>query len=440
MEKTTALVLAAGKGTRMRSRLAKVLHPLCGRPMVGWVLEACREAALTPVVVVGHQADAVRAALPGVHTVLQAEQRGTGHAVQCAVGAIPTEGTLVVLAGDTPRLRGETLAALVERHRKSGALCTVLTMPCSPDTAYGRIVRAESGAVLRIVEAANATAEELAITEANSGTYAFDARWLIEDVLPRLQPHPPKDELYLTDAIEAAAGRLEAHLHEDAGELAGVNDKNALEEAQQALQARINHDWRARGATVREPAFIDATVELAQDVTVEPGVVLRSGTVVGEGSTIYANSVLEGARVGRDCKVGPFARLREGTVLDEGVKVGNFVETKKAHLHEGVKAGHLAYLGDAEIGAETNIGAGTITCNYDGYAKHKTTIGERVFVGTNASLVAPLEVGDDALIGAGSTITQDVPAEGLALGRGRQKTFAGRGKAIKKHLKDKAGK
>ena len=350
------------------------------------------------------------------------------------------EGTLVVLAGDTPRLRSATLAALVERHQLSGARCTVLTMPCSPETAYGRIVRDDAGEVLRIVEAANATAEELAITEANSGTYAFDARWLIEEVLPALEPHPPKGELYLTDAIEAAAGHLEAHLHPDAGELAGVNDRQALHEAEGALQERINRRWRRAGVSIRGPAHIDADVILEEDVTLHPGVVLRGDTCVAGGTTIYAYSVLESARVGRDCRIGPFARLREGTVVDDDVKIGNFVETKKAHLHEGVKAGHLSYLGDAEIGAETNIGAGTITCNYDGYAKHKTTIGERVFIGSNSSLVAPVSVGDDALVGAGSTITQDVPGDALALSRGRQKSFPGRAKDLKANLKKKAGK
>jgi len=440
MSKTTALVLAAGKGTRMRSRLAKVLHPLCGRPMVGWVLTACADAGLDPVVVVGHQADAVREALGGVPTVLQSEQRGTGHAVQCAVSALPREGTLVVLAGDTPRLRGETLSALVARHEETGARCTVLTMPCSPEDAYGRIVRDADGGVLRIVEAANATPEELAITEANSGTYAFDAAWLIDEVLPTLKPHPPKDELYLTDAIEAAAGQLEALRHPDAGELMGVNDRQALHEAECALQERINADWRQAGVSIRGPAYIDAEVELAEDVTLHPGVVLRGATRIASGCVVYSYSVLESAVLEQDARVGPFARLREGTVVGRDARIGNFVETKKAILGEGVKAGHLSYLGDAEIGADTNIGAGTITCNYDGYAKHKTSIGERAFIGSNTALVAPVSVGDDTLVGAGSTITQSVPDDALAIGRGRQKVFEGRATDMKKKLKERSGK
>ena len=419
MNETTALVLAAGKGTRMRSKLAKVLHPLCGRPMVGWVLAACEQAGLAPVVVVGHQAEAVREALGEVPTALQAEQRGTGHAVQCAVDALPREGTLVVLAGDTPLLRGETLRALVERHEATGARCTVLTMPCSPADAYGRIVR-DADRVVRIVEAANASPEELAITEANSGTYAFDARWLIEDVLPTLQPHPPKNELYLTDAIEAAAGHLEALQHPDAGELMGVNDRQALHEAEQVLQDRINTAWRRAGVSIRGEVHIDAEVRIEPDVVLHPGVYLRGTTHIESGTVIYAYSVLESARVGPDCRIGPMARLREGTVVSRDCKIGNFVETKKATLGEGVKAGHLSYLGDASIGAETNIGAGTITCNYDGKNKFKTVLGQGVFNGSNTALVAPVTLGEGAYVGAGSTITKDVPAGALAVARGRQ--------------------
>ncbi|MCP4809533.1 MAG: UDP-N-acetylglucosamine diphosphorylase/glucosamine-1-phosphate N-acetyltransferase [Proteobacteria bacterium] len=438
---TTALILAAGKGTRMRSSLAKVLHPLCGRPMAGWVLTACSDAGLTPTLVVGHQADRVRDTFPGVPTALQAEQNGTGHAVACAAEVLPRQGTLVVLAGDTPLVRGATLTALVEAHTRTGALCTVLTMKVDEPGAYGRIVRGATG-VERIVEAANASVEELAIDEVNSGMYAFDAAWLLDEVIPHLVPHPPKNELYLTDAIEAAAaaGRLDAACHDDADELMGVNDKAALAVATKVLRDRINLGWMEAGVTMHDPAqtYIDATVSLEQDVTLEPGVVLKGSTTIATGTQVFAHSVLEDATVGPDCKVGPFARLRPGTVLTSRVKVGNFVETKKAVLHDKVSAGHLSYLGDTEIGAGSNIGAGTITCNYDGFGKHRTEIGERAFIGSNSSLVAPVVIGADTIVAAGSTITNNVADDALALARARQKNLAGKAQDIHRRNKERA--
>ena len=460
--KTTALVLAAGKGTRMRSALAKVLHPLCGRPMAGWVLEACRQAGLSTAVVVGHQAEQVRSGLGPEHGyALQAEQRGTGHAVQCAADLLQDTGLLVVLPGDAPLIRGETLAALAEAHQTANALCTVLTMRVGQPGAYGRIVRSPEGQVLRIVEAANASAGELEIDEVNSGIYAFDARWLVERVLPKLVPHPPKGELYLTDAIEQAAqvGRLSAHVHGDPDELMGVNDKAMLATAEAVLRERINGAWMRAGVTMRDPSatYVDATVQLAQDVVLGPGVVLQGATRIEHGVTVGAHSVLvdthvaagatvkpmssaEGAEIGPSCQVGPYARLRQGTRLDEGVKVGNFVETKKAHLHAGAKASHLSYLGDCEVGSEANIGAGTITCNYDGWGKHRTEIGERAFIGSNSSLVAPVRVGADSIVGAGSTITNEVPQGDLAIGRGRQKNIKGAARDIHSRNRKRAGK
>jgi bifunctional UDP-N-acetylglucosamine pyrophosphorylase/glucosamine-1-phosphate N-acetyltransferase len=458
----TALVLAAGKGTRMRSALAKVLHPLCGRPMAGWVLEACREAGLSTAVVVGHQADAVRRGLGDAHAyALQAEQNGTGHAVACASSVLPPSGVLVVLPGDAPLIEGDSLAALVEAHRKAAALCTVLTMQVDEPGAYGRIVRGESGQVQRIVEAANASRAELALDEVNSGIYAFDAGWLLSQVIPQLKPHPPKGELYLTDAIEQAAlqGRLAAHVHPDPDELMGVNDKAMLAQAEARLRERINLAWMREGVTMRDPSstYVDALVELGRDVVLEPGVVLKGRTTLEEGVRVGAHSVLsdtrvregaviqpmscaEGADIGRDCQVGPYARLRQGSVLGAGVKVGNFVETKKAVLHRGAKASHLAYLGDCEIGAEANIGAGTITCNYDGWGKHKTTVGERAFIGSNSALVAPVEIGADSIVGAGSTITSDVPRGDLSIARGRQKNIGGAARDIHARNKKRAGK
>lgn len=461
----TALILAAGRGTRMRSALPKVLHPLCGRPMLGWVLNAAQGAGLTPVVVVGHEAERVRAALPpGTPSPLQAETLGTGHAVLCAAGALPREGVIVVLAGDTPLLRAETLRRLLSGH--GDAACTVLTglIPEAEVTqsAYGRLVRDADGVAQRIVEAAEASAEERLIREFNSGVYCFDAAWLAQEVLPALKPHPPKGEFYLTDAVEAAAaaGRLRAVLHDgDNDELAGVNDRAALAWAEGRLRARINTAWMLSGVTMTDPntTYIHHGVRLGEDVTLGPNVTLSGDTQIAAGATIGASCVLEacvvgagvevlpfthavGATLGAKSRVGPYARLREGTVLGEGVHVGNFVETKKATLHAGAKANHLSYLGDVEVGAKANIGAGTITCNYDGYAKHRTTIGAGAFIGSNSALVAPISIGAGALVAAGSTVVKDVPDDTLALARGPQVNHPGRAKELRAHLAGKAGK
>ena len=446
--KVQGLVLAAGKGTRMRSQLPKVLHPLCGKPMVLWAVDAAREAGCEVTVVVGHEAERVEAALGGTRTALQADQRGTGHAVLCAAPALRREGVLVVLSGDTPLVRADTLRALIQGH--GDALCTVLTLPLGADevpaSAYGRLVRDAAGHALRVVEAANASEEELHVREANSGIYAFDARWLLDEVLPYLEPHPPKGEIYLTDVVEAAAraGRLRAVLHPDASELQGVNDRAQLSDAERALRRRINTAWMLQGVSMEDPAttIIEHGVCLGQDVTLGPGVVLRgntrledgvsvgpyavlSDTLVCAGAEIRAHTVSERAEIGPESKVGPFSRLREGTHLEAKVHIGNFVETKKVRLRSGAKANHLSYLGDAEIGAAANIGAGTITCNYDGFAKHRTVIGDRAFIGSNAALVAPVRVGNDAIVGAGSVITRDVADNDLALTRVSQTAVSG---------------
>ncbi len=454
----TALILAAGRGTRMKSSLAKVLHPLCGRPMLGWVLEAVRTAGCEPVVVVGHQRDQVVEALPsGTATAVQQPQQGTGHAVQVAAAVLPREGVLLVVCGDTPLLRGETLRALLDGH--ADGLCTVLTASITPEeaptSAYGRLIRAADGTPARIVEAANATEAERAVTEFNTGVYAFDARWLLEEVVPTLEPHPPKGELYLTDAVEAAAraGGLQAVHHPDRGEAMGINDRAALARAEEVLRERINTAWMLAGVTLRDPAatYIDVTVLLSEDVTVGPGTLLTGTTAIASDVTIGARCILhdtrvhEGARIldatladgavlGTGVRVGPMARLRPGTELEAGVRIGNFVETKQALLRAGATAGHLSYLGDCEVGRDVNIGAGTITCNYDGHTKHRTEIGDRAFVGSNTALVAPVRVGDDTIVGAGSTITADVPDGALSVARGRQKNLEGRAAQVHARL------
>ena len=455
----TALVLAAGKGTRMRSSLPKVLQPLCGRPMADWTLRACQEAGLRTAVVIGHQAERVQAELGPDHGyAIQAEQRGTGHAVQCAADLLADASVVVVLPGDAPLIRGETLRALLEGH--GDALCTLLTFTTPEPGRYGRIVR-EDGRVTSIVEAANCSPEQLAIQEVNAGIYAFDAQWLLGEVLPSLTPQPPKGEIYLTDAIAAAAqaGRLQAVVRDDGAELVGVNDKVALSQVEAQLRERINTAYMEMGVRMVDPrsTYIDASVDIQGEVVLEPGVILRGATTIAPGAHIGAYSVIQDSQIGADthikshshlagavvggaCAVGPYARLREGSVLDKGVKVGNFVETKKAHLRDGAKASHLSYLGDCEVGVGANIGAGTITCNYDGWGKHRTEIGAKAFVGSNSSLVAPVKIGAGAIVGAGSTITQEVPAGDLAVGRGLQKNLAGRAEGIHRRNAEKAGK
>lgn len=450
------LVLAAGLGTRMRSPLAKVLHPLCGRPMVRWVVDAVQAAGLEPVVVVHHQEEAVRAALPGVRCARQEAPRGTGDAVRAAAAALPPTGVVVVVPGDVPLLEPAVLQALLSAH--GDALCTVLSTVVADPAEYGRIVR-DGERVVRIVEAAECTEEERAIPEVNAGVYAFDARWLRDEVLPALQPHPPKGELYLTDAVAmaAAAGRLQARCHADPGSLVGVNDRWALALAEDVLQERILAEHGRRGVTFHRPATVrvEAEVVLAPDVEVDPGAVLRGRTRVAEGARIGAGvvledtlvgpgahvlpgSVCEGAEIGAAAEVGPMAHLRRGTHLGPRTRVGNFVETKNTTLAEGVKASHLSYLGDATVGEGTNVGAGTITCNYDGFRKHRTRIGRDVFVGSNTSLVAPLRIGDGALVGAGSVVTTDVPPEALAVARARQVNYPDGALTIREQFRERA--
>ena len=408
----------------------------------------------------GHQAEQVQRVLGPDHGyAIQAEQKGTGHAVQRAQALLSDASVVLVLPGDAPLITAQTLRDLLAGH--GDALCTLLTFETPDPGRYGRIIRDSNETVLRIVEADGATAEQLSVNEVNAGIYAFDAQWLVTEVLPHLKPSPPKGELYLTDAIEAAsrAGRLRAVIHQAPEELVGINDKATLAQAEADMRERINHGWMMKGVHMRDPktTYIDAQDTLGAEVLLEPGVILRGETTIGDRATIgphvsildslvgpdahiKASSVLESAVVGPRAAVGPMAHLRAGSVLGAEVKVGNFVETKKAVLKDGAKASHLSYLGDCEVGAGANIGAGTITCNYDGWGKHKTRIGARAFVGSNASLVAPVSLGADSIVGAGSCITGDVPDGDLAIGRGRQKNLTGRAAGIHRRNAQAAGK
>ena len=440
-----ALILAAGQGTRMKSKLIKVLHPILGIPMVMWPIQAARKAGLQPCLVVGHQEEKVRAALEGEDVLFarQAVPRGTGDAVLCAFDVLPNDGSVLVCCGDTPLLRTKTLADLLAAHQ--GNLATVLTAYIEEPASYGRIVRDSSGMVQAIVEASEATAEQLAITEINTGCYVFDIAWL-RSVLPLFLPHQPKNEIYLTDAIEHAAkeGRVGAVVLRDFDECQGVNDRWALAQATEILQERIIQQHAFNGVTFDAPKsnHVDAHVVIAAEVHIERGVVLKGNTSIGTESEIQVCSVIENSKIGENVRIlshchvahtvikdavqiGPFARLREGTILEENSRIGNFVETKKTTMAKGAKANHLSYIGDASIGEGVNIGAGTITCNYDGLNKHRTTIEKGAFIGSNTALVAPVRIGEGAIVGAGSTITKEVLSDSIAIARSIQKNVEG---------------
>ncbi len=442
-----AVVLCAGKGTRMKSDRAKVLHPLLGRPLAYYpVSRALSLGAQSVVAVVGHQGAEVTRSLTSLFPqeplsfATQAQQRGTGDAVAAARGALTGfQGAVLILYGDVPLLTSETLKRLLDAFHASKGVLAMITCRQSNPTGYGRILRGPAGQVTGVVEEKDATAQQKALTEINAGIYVADARFLW-GALEKLTPQNAQGELYLTDIVAQAAGvGAVATIDVDATETAGVNDRAELAERAEVLRARINLAHLRSGVTLLHPAstFIDEGVEIGPETTLGPNVSLHGATnigagvtigqgsvltnsTVGDGSDVKPYSVLDEAVVGPRCHVGPFARLRPGTRLDEGVHVGNFVETKKAHLRHGTKASHLTYLGDAEIGSNCNIGAGTITCNYDGVNKHLTTLGNDVFIGSDSQLVAPVTVGDGAFVAAGSTITEDVPAQALAMSRAPQ--------------------
>ncbi|ABF46261.1 UDP-N-acetylglucosamine pyrophosphorylase [Deinococcus geothermalis DSM 11300] len=444
------VILAAGQGTRMKSALPKVLHPVAGRPMVAWAVKAAKALGARDIVVVtGHGAEQVEAALAGsgVRFARQAQQLGTGNAFLVGAEALRHQGDadILVLYGDTPLLRPETLRALLADHRAHNSALTILTAELPDATGYGRILRDADGHVERIVEEKAATPEEKAVREFNSGVYVLDAR--APELARRITNDNPAGEYYLTDLLELyrqEGAQVRAFKLHDPDEVMGANDRVQLAQAAAVLRRRINTAHMQAGVTLQDPSTIqiEDTVTLGRDVTLEPGVILRGQTRVADGVTIGAysvvtdsvleegvivkpHSVLEGAHVGKGSDVGPFARLRPGTVLEESVHIGNFVETKNARLAEGVKAGHLAYLGDVTIGAETNVGAGTIIANFDGVHKHQSTVGAGVFIGSNATLIAPRVIGDAAFIAAGSAVHADVPEGALAIARGKQRTLEG---------------
>lgn len=452
-DQLTVIVLAAGGGTRMKSKTPKVLHRIGGRSMIGHVLAAVGSLQPTRVVtVVGHQrelvAPHVSELVPEAVLAVQEEQLGTGHAVRVALEALdvpPSQGTVLIAYGDTPLLAGDTLRSFAEAHRAADAAVSILSGIVANPHGYGRIVRDGSGAVEAIVEEKDATAEQRAITEINSGILAFDAAFLA-DAVHRIGNDNAKGEYYLTDAIALArtAGLVvAAHAVDDALQTEGANDRVQLAELGRELNRRIVERWMREGVTVMDPAttWIDADVVLAQDVTILPGTQLLGATVVAEDAVVGPDTTLEdceigaGARVvrthgqlaviGAGATVGPFAYLRPGTVLGEKGKIGTFVETKNARIGDGAKVPHLSYVGDAEVGEGANIGAGTIFANYDGVNKHRTTVGRHARTGSNNTFVAPVAIGDGASTGGGTVVRRDVPAGALAVSGGPQRNLPG---------------
>jgi bifunctional UDP-N-acetylglucosamine pyrophosphorylase / glucosamine-1-phosphate N-acetyltransferase len=438
------VILAAGKGTRLKSSLAKVLHRAGGRALVEQVLRACAPlGAKKTVVVVGHQAEQVMAVVEpsGATTVLQQPQHGTGHAMQVARRALGNAKLVVVLPGDAPLVRTETLRALVHAHRTGNAAATILSAVVSDPSGYGRVVRKSETQVGAIVEESQLTDEQRDINEINSSIYCFTLEKLWP-ALAEVKPNNKHREVYLTDAIAILAGKGEtvlAQIAPDPREVLGCNTRADLAEVDRIFREWKRNALMAAGVSIQLPetVLIDPEVIAGEDTVIEPAVHLLGKTKIGARCLIRTGSVLTDAVLGDDVivephcviaksrldervTVGPFARLRPDNHLKAGVHIGNFVELKKTTMGEGTKAGHLSYLGDAKIGAKSNIGAGTITCNYDGFLKYPTTIGNRVFIGSDSALVAPVRLGDGAYIAAGSTITDNVPAEALAIARGRQ--------------------
>jgi bifunctional UDP-N-acetylglucosamine pyrophosphorylase / glucosamine-1-phosphate N-acetyltransferase len=437
--RVTAVLLAAGQGTRMKSDLPKVLHPLCGKPMLWHVLEALKAVATeTPVVIVGHGAQEVKEYVgDSAECVLQEPQLGTAHAALQAEPLLKGNTDIVIVTyADMPLLRGETFKQLLETQRLNPGPLSLLTVTADDPRGFGRIVRKADGTVEAIVEEYVATPEQRRLKELNVGAYCFRADWLW-DALHRIEKNPKKGEYYLTDIVEVAVREnlpVQAVVLDDFIETIGINTRVHLSEAEAALRMRINHEHMLNGVSMMDPAstYIEAGVEIGRDTTLLPNTYLQGSTTIGERNVIGPNTIIRNTKIGNGCKIlasvlegavleddidmGPFARLRKGAHLKSHVHMGNFGEVKDSTLHEGVKMGHFSYIGNATIGANTNIGAGTITCNYDGVKKHPTEIGEDAFIGSDTMLVAPLKLGAGARTGAGAVVTKNVPEDTLVVG------------------------
>jgi bifunctional UDP-N-acetylglucosamine pyrophosphorylase / glucosamine-1-phosphate N-acetyltransferase len=450
MSDTHVVILAAGQGTRMKSALPKVLHPVAGRPMIEQVVQTA--SSLSPasiVVIVGHRADAIQAFLggrEGIQFALQAPQLGTAHALQQAEPQLAGRtGTVVLLSGDVPLLKAATLGRLLNTHLTARAAATVVTASVERPYGYGRVIRV-GGRIARIVEERDASPAQKRVKEINSGIYAFDLVPLF-DGLRTIAAKNAQGEHYLTDLIAVYRRRklpVETVTVDDPGEIRGINTRSELAEVSEIMRQNKNEELMAAGVTLVDPAttYIDPDVEVGPDTVIHPGVVIQGHSKIGSACEIHAYvritdseladkvtinnfCVLVGARVADGAAIGPFAHLRPASDVGPGAKVGNFVELKKTTLGQGSKVNHLSYLGDATVGARVNVGAGTITCNYDGQKKHETVIEDGAFIGSDTQLIAPVRIGKGAYVGAGSSITEDVPAGALGIGRGRQSNLEG---------------
>ncbi len=438
----TSIILAAGMGTRMKSKMPKVIHKVCGKELVSWVIDASKNAGADKVVaVIGHKAELVRPVIENkAEIAIQSEQLGTGHALMQAQDFINPESMVVVLNGDTPLICPETIEAAVKYHTAEGNSATVITAELPDATGYGRIVRDADGSVLRIVEQKDANEEEKKINEINSGMYVFNGAELIS-ALSRLTPNNAQGEYYLTDTLEILRNdglKIGGYTISDNDEIRGINDRVQLNEAEELMQDRINKKHMRNGVTIINPksVFISADAEIGQDTVIASNVTISGKTVIGGDCVIEMGTKIEDSVIGNgvtitssvilkseiddSTSVGPFAYIRPGCKVGKKVKVGDFVEIKNVTIDDGTKISHLTYLGDSDIGKNVNFGCGTVTCNYDGKNKFRSTIGDDVFVGCNTNLVSPVNVGDGSYIAAGSTITDDIPEKNLAIARARQ--------------------
>lgn len=439
----TSVILAAGMGTRMKSKMPKVLHKVCGKPLSKWVIDASEAAGADKVcAVVGHKAETVKEVLGDVcEFALQTEQKGTGHAVMQAIDVIKnSKGEVVILNGDTPLITAETINKAIEYHKNNGNQATVITAILDDATGYGRIVRDNDGSVLKIVEQKDASKEEKKINEVNSGMYVFDAQSLVY-ALDKITPNNAQGEYYLTDTLEillSAGKKIGGYAISDNDEIRGINDRVQLNEAEKIMQKRINEYHMRNGVTMRNPesVYIEDGVEIGNDTEICQNVTIKSGTKIGSDCVIGSGSMLDRAvihdgvdvlssvilesEVDEGTHVGPFAYIRPNCHVGKEVKVGDFVELKNSNIDDGTKISHLTYIGDSDVGKRVNFGCGTVTCNYDGKKKYRTTIGDDCFVGCNTNFVSPINVGDGVYIAAGSTITEDIPENSLSIARARQ--------------------
>ena len=439
----TSVILAAGMGTRMKSKMPKVLHTVCGKPLSKWVIDASKAAGADKVcAVVGHKAETVKEVLGDVcEFALQAEQKGTGHAVMQAIDVIKnSKGEVVILNGDTPLITAETINKAIEYHKNNDNQATVITAILDDATGYGRIVRDNDGSVLKIVEQKDASEEEKKINEVNSGMYVFDAQSLVY-ALDKITPNNAQGEYYLTDTLEillSAGKKIGGYAISDNDEIRGINDRVQLNEAEKIMQKRINEYHMRNGVTMRNPesVYIEDGVEIGNDTEICQNVTIKSGTKIGSDCVIGSGRMLDRAvihdgvdvlssvilesEVDEGTHVGPFAYIRPNCHVGKEVKVGDFVELKNSNIDDGTKISHLTYIGDSDVGKRVNFGCGTVTCNYDGKKKYRTTIGDDCFVGCNTNFVSPINVGDGVYIAAGSTITEDIPENSLSIARARQ--------------------